>query len=148
MLRDRHQTKRSPGRNATGKSCSAADAKRIWLFRDVIRRRGGVDLVIVNAGSAMVSALAEMDVEKFRRLEQVNVEGTLLVLREAARLFRVQGTGGDIVLISTKNVFAPGALFGAYGATKAAAHQLARIASLDLAEIGARVNMVSPDAVF
>jgi NAD(P)-dependent dehydrogenase (short-subunit alcohol dehydrogenase family) len=56
--------------------------------------------------------------------------------------------GGDIVLVSTKNVFAPGAGFGAYSATKAAAHQLARIASLELAPIGVRVNMVAPDAVF
>jgi NAD(P)-dependent dehydrogenase (short-subunit alcohol dehydrogenase family) len=78
----------------------------------------------------------------------VNVEGTLLVLREAARHFAAQGTGGDVVLVSTKNVFAPGAGFGAYSATKAAAHQLARIASLELAPLGVRVNMVAPDAVF
>jgi NAD(P)-dependent dehydrogenase (short-subunit alcohol dehydrogenase family) len=70
------------------------------------------------------------------------------MLAEAGRLFRRQGIGGDIVLISTKNVFAPGARFGAYSATKAGSHQLARIASLELAEIGVRVNMVSPDAVF
>ena len=89
-----------------------------------------------------------MDLEAFRRLERVNVEGTLLVLAESARQFRAQGTGGDIVLVSTKNVFAPGAKFGAYSATKAAAHQLARIASLEMAELDVRVNMVSPDAVF
>ena len=52
------------------------------------------------------------------------------------------------MVISSKNVFAPGAQFGAYSATKAAAHQLARIASLELAQIDVRVNMVSPDAVF
>ena len=85
---------------------------------------------------------------RFRALERVNVEGTLLLLAEAARHFARQGTGGDIVLVSTKNVFAPGARFGAYSATKAAAHQLARIASLELAELDVRVNMVSPDAVF
>ena len=84
----------------------------------------------------------------FRKVEEVNIEGTLNILSEAARFFKKQGTGGDIVIISTKNVFAPGAQFGAYSATKAAAHQLARIASLELAEIGVRVNMVSPDAVF
>ncbi|MBF0418017.1 MAG: SDR family oxidoreductase [Magnetococcales bacterium] len=38
--------------------------------------------------------------------------------------------------------------FGAYSATKAAAHQLARIASLEMAEYGVRVNMVAPDGVF
>ena len=47
-----------------------------------------------------------------------------------------------------KNVFAPGANFGAYSSTKAAAHQLARIASLEFAADDVRVNMVAPDAVF
>jgi NAD(P)-dependent dehydrogenase (short-subunit alcohol dehydrogenase family) len=42
----------------------------------------------------------------------------------------------------------PGAKFGAYSASKAAAHQLARIASQEMAEMGVRVNMVAPDAVF
>ncbi|MFQ5816462.1 MAG: bifunctional aldolase/short-chain dehydrogenase [Terriglobia bacterium] len=117
-------------------------------FEAVIQTWGGVDLLVVNAGLALVSSLAEMSAESFRRLERVNVEGTLHTLSEAARHFKLQGTGGDIVVVSTKNVFAPGAKFGAYSATKAAAHQLARVASLELAEIGVRVNMVAPDAVF
>jgi rhamnose utilization protein RhaD (predicted bifunctional aldolase and dehydrogenase)/NAD(P)-dependent dehydrogenase (short-subunit alcohol dehydrogenase family) len=117
-------------------------------FARVAEAWGGVDLVIANAGIAMVSPLVDLDLERFRTLEQVNVEGTLLVLAEAARLFKRQGTGGDIVLVSTKNVFAPGANFGAYSSTKAAAHQLARIASLELAADDVRVNMVAPDAVF
>jgi rhamnose utilization protein RhaD (predicted bifunctional aldolase and dehydrogenase)/NAD(P)-dependent dehydrogenase (short-subunit alcohol dehydrogenase family) len=117
-------------------------------FAAVARLWGGVDLVIPNAGIAAVSPLVDLALEKYRRLEQVNVEGTLLVLAEAARMFKKQATGGDIVLISTKNVFAPGANFGAYSSTKAAAHQLARIASLELADDDVRVNMVAPDAVF
>ncbi len=117
-------------------------------FATIIRTWGGIDLLVVNAGVALVSPLAEMDVAAFRKLERVNVEGTLLVLAEAARHFKAQATGGDVVVMSTKNVFAPGARFGAYSATKAAAHQLARIASLELAELNVRVNMVAPDAVF
>jgi rhamnose utilization protein RhaD (predicted bifunctional aldolase and dehydrogenase)/NAD(P)-dependent dehydrogenase (short-subunit alcohol dehydrogenase family) len=117
-------------------------------FAAVIKTWGGVDLVIVNAGVAMVSSLEQMDLAAFQRVERVNTDGTLLLLRESARHFRAQGTGGDIILVSTKNVFMPGAKFGAYSATKAAAHQLARIASQEMAEIGVRVNMVAPDAVF
>ena len=117
-------------------------------FRKIARTWGGLDLVVINAGVAHVSSLAELDLEAFRRLERVNVEGTLNLLSESARHFRLQNCGGDVVLISTKNVFAPGAGFGAYSATKAAAHQLARIASLEMASLGVRVNMVSPDAVF
>ena len=117
-------------------------------FGATVREWGGVDLVVVNAGLAHVAKLTELEVEAFRRLERVNVEGTLNVLAEAARRFKVQQTGGDVVLVSTKNVFAPGAGFGAYSATKAAAHQLARIASLEMAPLDVRVNMVAPDAVF
>ena len=117
-------------------------------FDSIVLKWGGIDLVVINAGLALTGSLAEMDGGAFRKLEQVNVEGTLHLLSQAARHFRLQGTGGDVVLVSTKNVFAPGAGFGAYSATKAASHQLARIASLELAEMDVRVNMVAPDAVF
>jgi NAD(P)-dependent dehydrogenase (short-subunit alcohol dehydrogenase family) len=137
------------GEGVTAVSLDVTDPASVARGYDqVVDTWGGVDLVIANAGLAHVSSLADMDSVAFRELEKVNVEGTLNVLCEAARRFKVQGTGGDIVLISTKNVFAPGAGFGAYSATKAAAHQLARIASLELAEMDVRVNMVSPDAVF
>ncbi len=109
---------------------------------------GSIDIAVINAGVAHVSSLKDMDLAAFQKLEKINVEGTLLVLKEMARFFEEQGAGGDIVLVSTKNVFAPGATFGAYSATKAAAHQLARIASLEFASMNVRVNMVAPDAVF
>ncbi|MHB9037205.1 MAG: SDR family NAD(P)-dependent oxidoreductase [Armatimonadota bacterium] len=109
---------------------------------------GGLDIAVVNAGVAHVSSLKDMELATFQRLEKINVEGTLLVLKELARHYEAQGTGGDVVLVSTKNVFAPGATFGAYSATKAASHQLARIASLEFADMDVRVNMVAPDAVF
>lgn len=117
-------------------------------FARIVLEWGGIDLVVANAGLAHVAPLAELTLDAFRRLTRVNVEGTLLVLAEAARLFARQGTGGDVVLISTKNVAAPGAGFGAYSATKAGGHQLARIASLELAPLDVRVNMVAPDGVF
>jgi NAD(P)-dependent dehydrogenase (short-subunit alcohol dehydrogenase family) len=137
-----------PGR-AVGVPMDVTDAASVAeAFRFTARTWGGVDLAIVNAGIAHVAALTVMDIETFRKLERVNIEGTLLVLAECGRHFARQQTGGDIVLVSTKNVFAPGARFGAYSATKAAAHQLARIASLEMADLDVRVNMVSPDAVF
>jgi len=117
-------------------------------FEDIVQTWGGIDIAVVNAGIAMVSHLKEMDLEAFRRLEKVNVEGALLTLSELARHFILQGTGGDIIVISSKNVPSPGAGFGAYSATKAACHQLGRIASIELAQYGVRVNMVAPDAVF
>jgi rhamnose utilization protein RhaD (predicted bifunctional aldolase and dehydrogenase)/NAD(P)-dependent dehydrogenase (short-subunit alcohol dehydrogenase family) len=142
-LRSRH------GMRVAGVPLDVTDPDSVaQAFSTVIAMWGGVDLVVVNAGIGLVSSLAEMDLQAFRKLESVNLEGTLTVLSAAARHFTHQGSGGDVVLVSTKNVFAPGARFGAYSATKAAAHQLARIASLELAELDVRVNMVAPDAVF
>ncbi|MBF0193188.1 MAG: bifunctional aldolase/short-chain dehydrogenase [Magnetococcales bacterium] len=114
----------------------------------IIDAWGGIDIAIINAGLAHVCSLSDMKTEDFNRLQRVNIEGTLNVLSTMGCILKKQGTGGDIILISTKNVFAPGANFGAYSATKAAAHQLARIASLEMAADDVRVNMVSPDAVF
>ena len=114
----------------------------------IIHTWGGIDIAVINAGIALVAHLKDMDIEAFRRLERVNVEGALLTLSELARHFILQGIGGDMIVMSTKNVPSPSAGFGAYSATKAACHQLARIASLELAMYGVRVNMVAPDAVF
>ncbi|NIA22459.1 MAG: SDR family oxidoreductase [Anaerolineaceae bacterium] len=133
---------RAVGMDVTDQAAVAAG------FASVVKTWGGVDIVVHNAGIAHVSTLAEMDLEVFRRLERVNVEGTLLVLAASGDLFARQGTGGDIVIMSTKNVPSPSAGFGAYSATKAACHQLGRIGSLELAPLGVRVNMVAPDAVF
>jgi NAD(P)-dependent dehydrogenase (short-subunit alcohol dehydrogenase family) len=114
----------------------------------IILTWGGIDVVVVNAGIPLVKFLKDIDLEDFRKLEKVNVEGTLLTLREIAHHFILQGTGGDVIIVSTKNVPSPGAGFGAYSATKAACHQLGRIASIELAQYGVRVNMVAPDGVF
>lgn len=117
-------------------------------FSEATRKWGGVDIVVANAGIALVAPLTEMEPGDYVRVQKVNENGTLMTLAEAGRHMRRQGTGGDIVLVSTKNVFMPGAQFGAYSATKAAAHQLARVASQEFAPFGVRVNMVAPDAVF
>ena len=117
-------------------------------FAATARTWGGVDIVVINAGLAHVASLEELDVESYRRLQSVNTEGALLLLAESSRHMRLQRTGGDIVFVSTKNVASPSARFGAYSATKAAAHQLARIASLEFAEWDIRVNIVAPDAIF
>jgi NAD(P)-dependent dehydrogenase (short-subunit alcohol dehydrogenase family) len=117
-------------------------------FESVIQAWGGIDIVVVGAGIPLVSFLKDIDLDAFRKLEKVNVEGALSTLAEASRIFIAQGTGGDVIIISTKNVPAPGAGFGAYSATKAACHQLGRIASIELAQYGVRVNMVAPDGVF
>ncbi|MCP4298522.1 MAG: SDR family NAD(P)-dependent oxidoreductase, partial [Proteobacteria bacterium] len=113
----------------------------------VTLKMGGVDIIVPNAGVAFVAKIEDLSPEKFSRVMEVNLMGVFNIIKASIPVFRRQGTGGNVVLISSKNVFDPGAAFGAYSASKAAAHQISRIAALELAELGVRVNMVNPDAV-
>ncbi|CAG1007805.1 L-2,3-butanediol dehydrogenase [Myxococcaceae bacterium] len=117
-------------------------------FDAACTRYGGVDVVVPNAGVALVRPVSELSAADARRVADVNYLGVLLTIREAARIFRLQGTGGDIVVNASKNVFAPGKDFGAYSASKAAAHQIGKVAAIELAPLGIRVNLVNADAVF
>ena len=109
---------------------------------------GGLDILVPNAGVAHVARLEDLDAAAFVRVMAVNCTGTFTMIKAAVPIFRRQGTGGHIIINSSKNVFAPSPAFGAYSASKAAAHQLGKIAALELAEIGVRVNMINADAVF
>jgi rhamnose utilization protein RhaD (predicted bifunctional aldolase and dehydrogenase)/NAD(P)-dependent dehydrogenase (short-subunit alcohol dehydrogenase family) len=117
-------------------------------FQDISYRLGGIDVLVPNAGIAHVAKVEDLDPKKFDQVIAVNLKGTFNVIKAAIPIFRRQGTGGSIVVVSSKNVFDPGAAFGAYSASKAAAHQISKIAALELAEMGVRVNLVNPDAVF
>jgi len=70
------------------------------------------------------------------------------LLRAAAPYLRLAPAGGSVVVVGSKNVPAPGRGAAAYSVSKAALTQLARVAALEWAGDGIRVNVVHPDAVF
>lgn len=117
-------------------------------FRKIVTFFGGLDVVVSNAGVACSAPVERLTLQDWNRTLQVNATGHFLVCREAMRLFKRQGLGGNIVVIASKNVVAPGKEFGAYSASKAAQTQLGRILALEGAEVGIRVNMVNPDGIF
>ncbi len=117
-------------------------------FEEACLKWGGVDVVVANAGVAHVSSIEDMDVAAFRRVMEINAVGYLTFIREGVRIMKLQGIGGNVIINASKNVFAPGKQFGAYSASKAAGHQLGKVAALELAEHRIRVNMINADAVF
>ena len=60
----------------------------------------------------------------------------------------LQGLDPTIVFVGSRNVLAPGPGAAAYSVAKAGLTQLARVAALELAPDGIRVNVVHPDCVF
>ena len=116
--------------------------------RAVLRAVGGIDIVVSNAGIADAAPIDRLKLANWQRSLDVNATGHFLVTRATIRTMRQQGIGGSVVLVCTKNVFDPGADFGAYSAAKAAQLQLGRVLAIENGEHGIRVNMVNPDAVF
>jgi NAD(P)-dependent dehydrogenase (short-subunit alcohol dehydrogenase family) len=106
-----------------------------------------VDLVVNNAGLSVSKPLAETSAAEWDLQHSVLARGSFLVSREAARVMRAQGMGGDIVYICSKNAVFAGPNNVAYGAAKAdQAHQV-RLLAAELGEFGIRVNGINPDAV-
>lgn len=118
----------------------------------IVRECGGLDILVPNAGLAHVATLADLDEQKFRQVTEVNTMGVFQVIQAAIPIFKRQAMLGKaaahIVINSSKNVFAPGAAFGAYSSSKAGAHQLGKIAAMELAPFNVRVNMINADAIF
>jgi len=106
-----------------------------------------IDLLVSNAGTFTAGKyIAELDVETFERSLKVNLTSHLIVLKE---VLASMGDGpGAIVIVGSRNVAAPGPGAAAYSAAKAGLTQLGRVAALELAPKGIRVNIVHPDAVF
>ncbi|MEU0623254.1 bifunctional aldolase/short-chain dehydrogenase [Streptomyces rubiginosohelvolus] len=108
---------------------------------------GGVDLVVNNAGISISKPLAETTVRDWDLQHAVMPRGSFLVAREAARVMRAQGLGGDLVYIASKNAVFAGPDNVAYSAAKAdQAHQV-RLLAAELGGDGIRVNGVNPDGV-
>jgi NAD(P)-dependent dehydrogenase (short-subunit alcohol dehydrogenase family) len=123
------------------------EAQVVRAFATVAREYGGVDVVVSNAGIASASPFAETTLQLWQRNLDVLATGYFIVGREAARLMKLQCTGGSIVFVGSKNALAASSGTAAYSAAKAAELHLARCMALELAPDGIRVNVVNPDAV-
>lgn len=114
------------------------------MFERAILQFGALDGVVVNAGIvAPASRLADMEAERIRRMLEVNVIGTVLTARAAARA--LAGRGGSIVIVSSaaSRLGSPGEYVD-YAASKGAADALTIGLSKELGPDGIRVNAVRP----
>ena len=133
-----------------GITCDLTDAKRIDAALDAaLNRYGGIDMLVLNAGIFPSSQpIAAIAAESWRSAMTVNVEANLLVMQACHPLLKLAPRGGRVVVVGSKNVPAPGPGAAAYSASKAALNQLARVAALEWAKDGIRINTLHPNQVF
>ena len=133
------------GRNVSaieGDVSKRADLDR--LFATVKERKGRVDILFANAGTAQHAPLGAVSEEMFDRTFGVNVKGTLFTVQNALPLLP---DGASIILNSSivgSKGFADNSV---YSATKAALRSFARSWTTDLQHRKIRVNVVSPGLI-
>ncbi len=114
------------------------------VFAAVVDRFGDLDIAVTCAGIEMGGDSLDFDLSDFRRIVDVNLTGSFLTARQAARVMTAQGHGGAIVLIGSINskVVLPGT--AAYASSKGGVLLLGQALAVDFARHGIRVNVVGP----
>jgi len=113
-----------------------------------VRRFGGLDIVVSNAGNFPPSMdLESMDQAAWDKSMQLNLTSHQRLMKEVIP-YLSYGIDPTIIIIASKNVPAPGPGAGAYSVAKAGLTQLGRVAALELGSKGIRVNMIHPNQVF
>ncbi|CAL1406237.1 unnamed protein product [Linum trigynum] len=123
------------------------------LMAAAVSEFGRLDIMVNNAGilgsqSEGRKSIADLDADEFDSVMRVNVRGTALGMKHAAR-WMVGGGGGGGCIISTASV--AGVMGGmgphAYTASKHAVVGLTKNAACELGRHGIRVNCISPFGV-
>ena len=113
------------------------------LIDGTVERFGRIDILINNAGQSVAGQIADVKVEDFRAIMDLNVYGPLLAMQAAIPHMRAAG-GGLILNISSMVSKLTLRGLGAYAATKAALNLLSGTARAELAEENIRVLTVYP----
>jgi NAD(P)-dependent dehydrogenase (short-subunit alcohol dehydrogenase family) len=106
-----------------------------------------LDHALINAGvPPSCLEIADTPIDMWKRVIAINLDGMFLGLRCAMRVMR-RGSGGSVVLTSSVAGIKPLPNTGDYAAAKAGVVQLARVAAIEGAKHGIRVNVVAPGGV-
>lgn len=115
------------------------------LWQSLEPQISGLDHAVVNAGIGSGGAIAEISLAEWRRVMAVNLDGAFLTL--AASLRAMGAGGGSAVVVASVTGLKPVAGIGPYGVSKAAVAHMARIAAMENARKGIRVNAIAPGGV-
>ncbi|HEX9366137.1 MAG TPA: SDR family oxidoreductase [Vicinamibacterales bacterium] len=122
----------------------AGDAQR--LVDDTVRRFGGVDVLVNNAGVGLFANVADMGLEAWRQVMDTNLSGVFYCCRAAIPAMKTRGAGFiiNISSLAGKNPFTGGA---AYCASKAGLNAFSEALMQEVRHDNIRVSYVLPGSV-
>ena len=142
---DRLSTKHG-GKGAIGRAADATNAAAMQQFVDeLLRRFGGVDVLVNNAGAARPGALAELPESAWQEQFDLNLFAPVRLARLVAPNMEKRGGGSIINIGSIYGREAGGPL--TYNASKAALHSFTKMLAREFAPKAIRVNTIAPGSI-
>lgn len=117
-------------------------------FKEIVKKFGGVDIVFNNAGVLKSEIIENISVETLDLHYRINGRAPFLVSREAFKIMKKQGIGGNIIFNISKNLTHPGPGMASYGSSKAFAAQMCHYFAKEGGRFGIRANIINPDKIF
>lgn len=108
---------------------------------------GGLDVLVANAGRGDSQPFLEVDLDRWRQVMRVDLDGSFVTLQAAARRMVAQGSGGRLIAVTSVHEHVPLAGSSAYCAAKGGLGLLVKVAALELAEHAITVNSVAPGEI-
>jgi short-subunit dehydrogenase len=125
-------------------TCDVTDSESVAnLVAEVIKQAGRIDLLVNNAGGALIGGAEESSVEQAQALFDLNVFGIIRVTNEVLPIMRNQRSG-RIVNISSVVGFIPSPFSALYTATKHAVEGYSESLDHEVRSLGVRVLLVEP----
>jgi cyclopentanol dehydrogenase len=127
--------------------CDIADESAVMrVVEGVMKKYGRVDALVNVAGVVLVKPLPDTTWEEYRRIVDVNLGGTFLLLKHVLPIMQKQKRGSVVNLGSVSGHV--GQIDHAlYGASKAAVIAICRGLAWEMAPYNIRINSVSPGSV-
>ena len=117
------------------------------MFETVLARWKRLDCLVNNAGFQEESPSEALDLETYRRIIDVNLNGAVYCAQKALAHFVARGGGGSIINCSSVHQIIPKPGYLAYSISKGGMANLTRTLALEFAGRGIRVNAVGPGAI-
>lgn len=117
------------------------------MFETILARWKRLDCLVNNAGFQRESPSEALDIETYRRIIDVNLNGAVLCAQKALAHFVARGGGGSIINCSSIHQIVPKPGYLAYSISKSGMAGLTRTLALEFAGRGIRVNAVGPGAI-